>query len=113
MTTHIDNAIVIEQSTRYLYTVDCQSADDPESDSHHVWTAEQIGQHYPHLAPLFTGDGTESLTYVHELFRIRIAPIEYDTRDLVAEHLAIYGHTAICASRSGWSCDCANGRPES
>ncbi len=24
--------------------------------------------------------------------------------------LATYGHTAICASPSGWTCDCANGR---
>jgi len=59
-----------------LYDVVFEEADDPEAKHGYVWTTAEIAGHLPNFAELFVGDGTESLTYTHELSRIRIEPIE-------------------------------------
>lgn len=57
-----------------LYYVDIDHADDPDGSSSELMTAAEICGAFPFLAPLITGDGTESLDYVHELTRFQIAP---------------------------------------
>lgn len=57
-----------------LYYVDEDQADDSESTFHSLMSASEIGERYPEFARLITGDGCESLTYVQELWRVRITP---------------------------------------
>jgi hypothetical protein len=57
-----------------LYYVDEDQADDPEATSHSLMSAAEIKAAYPFFASLITGDGSESLTYVHELNRWQITP---------------------------------------
>lgn len=64
--------------TEQLYAVVFDEGDDPESTHGYTWTAAEIAKYLPNFAALFTGDGTESITYVHELTRIRISPIELE-----------------------------------
>jgi hypothetical protein len=67
--------------TTQLYYVDQDQADDPEGSSHQLLTAAEIARAFPAFAPLITGDGTESLDYTHELWRVRIvAAGEHDCR---------------------------------
>jgi hypothetical protein len=67
--------VPLPDSPPQLYRVDEDQADDPEASWHSLLTAEEIGARYPDFAPLFTGEGTETLTYVNELFRVRIEPV--------------------------------------
>ena len=57
-----------------FYYVDIDQADDPEACHGYTWTAQQIVENLPFLTGLIVGDGTESLTYTHELERIHIRP---------------------------------------
>jgi hypothetical protein len=68
---------VTEDTTvsQQLYRVTEEQADDPEAGGQYIWTVAEIVEVYPEFAPLITGDGTESLTYVHELTRVRIEPV--------------------------------------
>jgi hypothetical protein len=59
-----------------LYRVQEDQADDPEANWQGTLTAAEIEARYPQFAGLITGDGSESLTYCHELSRVRIEPID-------------------------------------
>jgi hypothetical protein len=59
-----------------IYFVDEDQADDPEASCHDILTAEEIMDRFPDFGALFVnGDGTESLTFCHELYRLRIRPV--------------------------------------
>jgi hypothetical protein len=76
-----------------LYSVDQEQADDPEASGHALMSALEIGAAFPVLRGLITGDGTESLTYVHELWRIRIEPADDDDVEAgLDEMIAILAH---------------------
>lgn len=64
--------------TKARYYVDIDEADDPESARGYIYTTQELHAALPMFAPLFYGDGTESLVYTHELTRYRISPVMED-----------------------------------